>query len=139
MIEANGLKRAVGYIRVSTEGQAHDGVSLAAQKQKIEAFAALYEYELVTIVEDAGASAKTLDRPGLHAALQMFHGGEASILILAKLDRLTHSVANLAVLIETEFASYSLVSVAEQIDTATAAGRMVLNVLISVAQWNERR
>ena len=135
VFEADSRKRAVGYIRVSSEQQASDGVSLAAQKQKIEAFAALYEYELVAIVEDAGASAKTLERPGLQAALQMLHQGQASILIVAKLDRLTRSVADLAVLIENEFAHYSLVSVSEQIDTGTAAGRLVLNVLMSVAQW----
>jgi DNA invertase Pin-like site-specific DNA recombinase len=127
--------KAIGYIRVSTEQQASDGVSLSAQREKIEAFARLYEYELVAIIEDAGASAKTLDRDGLQDALGRLERGEAGALIVAKLDRLTRSVADLATLIEDHFTRFSLVSVGEQIDTSTAAGRLVLNVLMSVAQW----
>lgn len=127
--------KAVGYIRVSTEQQASDGVSLQAQREKIEAFARLYEYELIAIVEDAGASAKTLERDGLQEALTYLESGEAGALIVAKLDRLTRSVADLATLIEGHFSRFALVSVGEQIDTSTAAGRLVLNVLMSVAQW----
>ncbi len=56
--------RAVAYLRVSTEKQADKGVSLDAQRAKVEAYAQLYELELVDVVIDAGASAKTLDRPG---------------------------------------------------------------------------
>ncbi len=127
--------KAIGYVRVSTEQQASDGVSLQAQREKIEAFARLYDYELVAIVEDAGASAKTLERDGLREVLSRLESGEAAALIVAKLDRLTRSVADLAALIEEYFDRFSLVSVGEQIDTSTAAGRLVLNVLMSVAQW----
>lgn len=127
--------RLVGYIRVSTEQQATDGVSMAAQREKIEGYARLYDYELVAIVEDAGASAKSLDRTGLNRALAMLEAGEAEALIVAKLDRLTRSVRNLGDLLESHFTRFSLVSVGEQIDTSTAAGRLVLNVLTSVSQW----
>lgn len=127
--------KVVGYIRVSKEKQAQDGTSLEAQRAKIEGFAQLYDYDLVAIIEDPGESAKTLDRPGLQRVLSMLDNGEASGVIVAKLDRLTRSVADLADLIEGWFNRYSLVSVGEQIDTSTAAGRLVLNVLMSVAQW----
>jgi DNA invertase Pin-like site-specific DNA recombinase len=129
--------KAVGYIRVSTDSQAEHGVSLEAQKAKIEAYAALYELTLVDIVVDAGVSAKTLDRPGLTRALAMLRKGEASALLVAKLDRLTRSVKDLGTLVEDYFASdkITLLSVADAIDTRTAAGRLVLNVLGSVAQW----
>ena len=53
------MVKAVGYIRVSTEEQANSGVSLDAQKAKLEAYAALYDIELVGIEIDAGVSAKT--------------------------------------------------------------------------------
>ena len=53
--------RAVGYIRVSTDKQADHGISLDAQRSKLEAYAALYDIELVTVIVDAGVSAKTLD------------------------------------------------------------------------------
>jgi len=128
--------QAVGYIRVSTDGQAQDGVSLDAQKAKIEAYAGLYDIELVEVIIDAGASAKTLDRPGLNQALAMLEAGQAEALVVAKLDRLTRSVRDLDYLLENYFGDrFSLMSVSEQVDTRTASGRLVLNVLMSVAQW----
>lgn len=127
--------RAVAYLRVSTEDQAGKGVSLAAQRSKVEAYASLYELELVAMVEDAGLSAKTMDRPGLQQALAMLAKGKADALVVMKLDRLTRSVRDLGELLEGPFAKAALLSVSEQIDTRTAAGRLVLNVLASVAQW----
>jgi site-specific DNA recombinase len=129
--------KAVGYIRVSTDTQAEHGVSLDAQHAKLAAYAALYDLTLVEVIVDAGASAKTLDRPGLQRALGMLRKGKATALLVAKLDRLTRSVEDLGELIRTVFVpgKADLLSVGEQIDTRTAAGRLVLNVLGSVAQW----
>lgn len=128
--------RAVGYIRVSTDKQTEHGVSLDAQRTKLEAYAALYDIELVAVIVDAGVSAKTLQRPGLQQALGMLRRGEADALLVAKLDRLTRSVKDLGTLLDEYFADdFTLLSVADSIDTRTAAGRLVLNVLMSVAQW----
>jgi site-specific DNA recombinase len=128
--------KAIGYIRVSTEEQANHGVSLDAQRAKIEAYASLYDIELVEIIVDAGQSAKTLNRDGLQRALGMLKAGEVEGMVIVKLDRLTRSVRDLDVLLENYFAEkFSLMSVGEQIDTRTASGRLVLNVLMSVAQW----
>ena len=129
--------RAVGYIRVSTDKQADHGISLEAQKAKLEAYAALYELEMIDVIVDAGASAKTLQRPGLQQALAMLKAGAANALLIAKLDRLTRSVRDLGTLVDQYFSSdkITLLSVADNIDTRTAAGRLVLNVLGSVAQW----
>ena len=55
--------RAAAYLRVSTDEQASHGVSLEAQRAMVEAYAGLYGLELVAVVEDAGVSAKTLERP----------------------------------------------------------------------------
>ena len=67
----------------------------------------------------------------------MLKHGQADALLVTKLDRLTRSVKDLALLLEQYFApdKYTLLSVADSIDTRTAAGRLVLNVLMSVAQW----
>src|SRR6266849_3042786 len=129
--------KAVGYIRVSTDKQAEHGVSLDAQQAKFAAYAALYDLTLVEVIVDAGVSAKTLDRPGLQRALGMLRKGEAHALLVAKLDRLTRSVKDLGTLVENYFSSdtITLLSVADNIDTRTAAGRLVLNVLASVSQW----
>jgi DNA invertase Pin-like site-specific DNA recombinase len=135
---ATAMMKAIGYIRVSTEEQATVGVSLQAQREKIEAYAKLYDLELVEIIVDGGQSAKSLDRPGLDRALGMLRGRKADGLVVAKLDRLTRSVADLNCLIEgyfSEKAGRQLWSVADSIDTRSAAGRLVLNILASVSQW----
>jgi DNA invertase Pin-like site-specific DNA recombinase len=100
-------------------------------------YAQLYELELVEVVVDAGVSAKTLDRPGLQRALEMLKARQAEALLVVKLDRLTRSVVHLGQLVEDYFADrkWALLSVGEQIDTRSAAGRLVLNVLASVSQW----
>ncbi|MBX3233524.1 MAG: recombinase family protein [Labilithrix sp.] len=129
-------ERLIGYIRVSTEGQADGGVSLDAQRQKLAAYAVALDVELVRIVEDAGYSAKSLARPGLRAALRDLEEGRATGLLVAKLDRLTRSVRDLGALVDEYFSTrFALVSVADAIDTRTAAGRLVMNVLGAVSQW----
>lgn len=129
--------RTIAYLRVSTDKQAERGVSLDAQRAKVAAYAALYDLELVDVIVDSGASAKTLDRPGLTRALDQLRAGKASALLVVKLDRLTRAVRDLCELVERYFSGgkFALLSVAEQVDTRTASGRMVLNVLASISQW----
>ena len=119
--------RTVAYLRVSTDKQADRGVSLEAQRAKVESYAALYDLELVAIEVDAGESGKSLVRPALERALGMLRAGKADALLVVKLDRLTRSVRDLCDLVER--------SVGEQVDTRSASGRMVLNVMSSVGQW----
>ena len=129
--------KTIAYLRVSTDKQADRGVSLDAQRAKLRAYAELYELDLVEIIVDAGQSAKSLDRPGLQRALAMLKVGEAEALLVVKLDWLTRSVMDLGTLAERYFApgKAALLSVGEQIDTRSAAGRLVLSVLASVSQW----
>ena len=121
------------------EGGADRGVSLDAQRAKAEAYAALYDLELVAVEIDAGVSAKSLDRPALARALALLDAGEADALLVVKLDRLTRSVGDLGALVKRcNRGGWALLSVSEQVDTRTAAGRLVLNVLASVAEWGAR-
>uniref|UniRef100_UPI003983C2EA recombinase family protein n=1 Tax=Gemmatimonas sp. TaxID=1962908 RepID=UPI003983C2EA len=130
------LTRVVCYARVSTLGQAEGGVSLDAQVAKLRAFAEATDLEVVDVILDAGASAKTLDRPGLQRALAMLNGGEADGVLVTKLDRLTRSVRDLGDLVDRYFSSkFALLSVADSIDTRSASGRLVLHILGSVSQW----
>ena len=130
--------KVILYARVSTAEQASDGISLEAQASKMEAYASLYELEVVETITDPGESAKTLKRPGLQRALALLRDGVADGLVIAKLDRLTRNVGDWQRLIDGYFgekAGKQLFSVSDSIDTRTAAGRLVLNVLLSVAQW----
>jgi len=126
--------KAIAYIRVSTDKQADQGHSLLAQQEKVNAYASLYDLEIIDYVIETG-SAKNLNREGLQGALAAIKAGKADALIVVKLDRLTRSVADLGYLVETYFHKAGLLSVSEQIDTRSASGRLVLNVLASVSQW----
>lgn len=118
--------------------QAEGGISLDAQMAKMTAYAGLYDLEIIESVLDPGESGKTLNRPGLRRALGLLKAGKADGLLIVKLDRLTRSIADWQDLIDAYFGERGgkqLLSVNDSIDTRTAAGRLVLNVLITVAQW----
>ena len=123
-------------VRVSTDKQADGGVSLEAQTAKVRAMADVQDAHLLEVVTDAGVSAKTLQRPGLARVLGLVRARAVDMVLVAKLDRLTRSVRDLADLLDV-FAKHgvALVSVAESLDTGSAAGRLVLNVMASVSQW----
>jgi site-specific DNA recombinase len=127
--------KVIGYIRVSTSKQEQSGLSLEAQELKIRRYCELYDLELVDVVVDAGVTAANLKRDGIQSAIKRISSGEAEGLIIAKLDRLTRSIKDLNQLIEDVFTSAALISVSDQVDTNTPAGRLVLNILMSVAQW----
>jgi site-specific DNA recombinase len=128
--------KAIGYVRVSTEKQADFGVSLDAQTAKVRAMAVVQSAELVDLIIDAGESAKSLQRPGMVRLLALVDAGAVDTVIIAKLDRLTRSVADLAELLKRfERRGVSLVSVADSLDTRSAAGRLVLNIMVTVSQW----
>jgi len=127
---------AVGYIRVSTEEQANSGLSLSQQKSRIVAYAKATGLHLLEVIEDTGKSAKNLNRPGIQKALEMLREKQAQALVVLSLDRLTRSVKDLGFLVEFfEKSQAALVAVQDSINTLNAAGRLVLNVLGSIAQW----
>lgn len=120
--------QAVGYIRVSTQGQADDGASLEAQKARIRAWCLANEYELVALFEDRGISGKTTNRPAFTKALDTV--GQDIALVAYSLSRLTRSTKDMLHIAETlEKRGADLVSLTEKIDTTTAAGRMVFRML----------
>lgn len=125
----------IGYTRVSTEEQARDGYGLGAQHDAIEAEAARRGWE-VTWVEDGGQSGKSMNRPGLAYALSRLKTGQASGLVVSRLDRLSRSLLDFAGLIkQAEFEGWSLVSLDPPLDLTTPAGRMVAHVLASFAEF----
>ena len=128
--------KTLGYVRVSTDKQAERGISLEVQAEKIRAMAVVHESKLAEIIVDGGESAKSLNRPGMARLLAMVDAGEVQTVIIAKLDRLTRSVKDLCTLLERfERRGVALVSVAESLDTSSAAGRLVLNIMTAVSQW----
>lgn len=135
-MERSGTMKAIGYVRVSTGKQAEHGLSLEAQEARIRAMGLVRDVEIVEVVVDAGESAGTIVRPGLQRVLGMVDRREVDEVIVLKLDRLTRSVRDLADLLDRfEESGIALVSVCESLDTKSAAGRLVLNVMAAVSQW----
>jgi DNA invertase Pin-like site-specific DNA recombinase len=128
--------QAIGYTRVSTDQQADRGISLEAQRERVRGMAMVQGAELLDIVVDGGESAKNMNRPGLQRVLSLVNAGEVQAVIVAKLDRLTRSVKDLCALLELfEKRGVGLISVAESLDTTTAAGRLVITIMGAVSQW----
>ena len=135
--------QAIGYIRVSTNEQAESGLSLDAQRKKVEAQATLSDLELGAVLEDAGESASNLNRPAMTDLLNRIDSGQVDCVVVAKLDRLTRSIKDLSELLDRlEKAKRAdggkgvdLISTAESLDTSTATGRLVINIMASVSQW----
>ena len=68
--------------------------------------------------------------------LALVDSGEVQAVIIAKLDRLTRSVKDLCELLERfERRGVALISVAESLDTGSAAGRLVITIMAAVSQW----
>jgi site-specific DNA recombinase len=127
---------AIGYIRVSTEGQAREGVSLDVQRERIEAYATAKGLQLTDVLVDEGQSGKTIDRPALQALLECCRAGAVGHVIVWKLDRLTRRTRHLLNLVEDVFLAcrIELHSVSESLDTSTPHGRFVLTLFGGLAQ-----
>src|SRR5262245_7944396 len=122
----------VGYCRVSTAAQEQNGVSLAEQAHRIRAAAEAHGFQLAAVVDDPGVSGAMAPerRPGLSRVLAMLRQGKASGVVITKLDRLSRSVRDtLGLVEEAERRGWRIVSLGESLDTGTASGRLVLNVL----------
>ena len=129
------MMNVVGYIRVSTEEQAREGVSLAAQRAKIDAYALVKDWRVVEVIQD-DLTAKHLRRRGVQRLLALVARRQVGAVIVYKLDRLTRSVKDLNSLVELfDKKGVALVSLQESLDATTASGRLMMNLLASVSQW----
>jgi DNA invertase Pin-like site-specific DNA recombinase len=130
------MKQAIAYLRVSTDRQAVEGVSLEAQKAKVAAWCLLNDCELAAVYVDAGISGKRADnRPELQAALDHVCriGGCLVVYSLSRLARSTKDTLSISERLQKS--SADLVSLSEKIDTTTAAGRMVFKMLAVLAEF----
>lgn len=130
----------VAYVRVSTDEQADSGAGLAAQRAAISAEADRRGWTVIAWHEDAGISGKSIEgRPGLGAALHAVESREAAGIVVAKLDRLSRSLADFAALMaRAQRNGWNLVALDLGIDLATPAGEFMANVMASAAQWERR-
>lgn len=129
----------IGYLRVSTEEQAASGLGLEAQRETIQRYADAHGRD-IEWYEDAGLSAKDKNRPQLQAALARLHTTpkrrDVDGIVVAKLDRLSRSVHDFSgILALARARKWSVVAIDLGVDTSTSTGRLVANVMMSVAEW----
>jgi site-specific DNA recombinase len=132
--------KIIGYVRVSTDEQATNGVSLDAQEEKIRAYCKAKDWDLIDIVRDEGMSAKNLKRVGLQLILERVpkRNGKRGFdgILVVKLDRLTRSVGDLACLNKLfENNGVSFISISESVDTSTASGKLFHNIIACLSEW----
>ena len=131
----NNMK-AIGYVRVSTEDQAREGISLDNQKEKIQAYCTLNDLFLVEIIEDAGKSGKDLNREGIQSLMNGIKARSIDAIVVYKLDRLSRRVRDTLSLMDLiEKKSVAFHSITERIDTKSAMGKFFLNIMASMNQW----
>lgn len=129
------MKKAIGYIRVSTDRQAQEGVSLDAQRARIEQWCQQNGYHLQEVFVDAGLSGKSMaKRPALLKCLKEARRGMA--LVVYSLSRLARSTKDtLAISEQLTQAGADLVSLSEKLDTTTAAGKLMFQMLAILAEF----
>jgi DNA invertase Pin-like site-specific DNA recombinase len=130
------MKKAIGYVRVSTDEQAAEGVSLAAQRAKIKAYCTLKDLELVQIIEEGGGkSAKNLDRPGFKTVLDLTASGQTDAVVIVKLDRaFRNTVDALTVAKDFDQRGVALHSISESLDTRSALGKFFFTLTAALAE-----
>ena len=130
---------AIGYIRVSTEDQVKEGVSLDNQREKIKSYCHLKDFHLENIIEDAGISAKNLNRPGVKKVLEMARKKKIDAVVVYKLDRMFRSTVDA---LETtkmfDRWGISFHSIHETLDTKSAMGRFFFTLIAAIAEMERR-
>lgn len=124
------------YIRVSTQEQAQEGYSIAAQTERLTAYCNAQGWTDYKFYIDEGVSAKDTNRPKLNLLMEHVKGEQISMILVYRLDRFTRSVRDLYSLLETlEKHKCAFKSATEIYDTSTAMGRMFIGLVALLAQW----
>ncbi len=128
------------YARVSTQEQAVEGVSIAAQLAHLKAYAASQNWQVTGEDVDAGYSGGSDDRPGLHHLLIGARRGEFNIIAVAKLDRFFRNLRLLLnYLHEFEQLGIKFVSTQEMLDTSTPYGKFAVQLMGVIAEFERGR
>ena len=137
-------RKAIAYIRVSTDEQAISELSLEAQHREVVAYAERSGVDIVSVLADENESASTLNRPAVSGLLMQIDSGQVDAVIISKLDRLTRRIKDFMSLLQRMRKAkragggqgVDLISSAESLDTGSAAGQIVINIMDSVSQWD---
>lgn len=129
------------YCRVSTDEQAREGVSLDEQQVRLKSYCRAMGWDISPLIfVDDGYSAKSTDRPQLNKLLAKVRNGEISKIMVTKLDRMSRRLLDLLKMIDLfQEHDVSFISISESFDTNTPSGRLTLQVLGAVAEFERER
>lgn len=130
------------YIRVSeVRGRSGESfISPSDQKDRIVAWAKSQGHEIAEVHEELDVSGGTTDRPLLNEVMRRIEAGETGGVVVAKLDRFGRAlVGSLELIKRIQDAGGLFASVADNFDITTPTGRLVLNMMLSIAQWELER
>lgn len=129
----------IGYLRVSADEQAVSGLGLGDQRAVIAAEAARRGWADVEYLSDEGYSARSLSRPAIGTALDKLGKGQASVLVVSKLDRLSRSLLDFATLMDrAKREGWELVVLDLAIDTTVPSGQLMANVMAAFAEYERQ-
>ena len=130
--------KLIGYVRVSSEGQA-DNTSLDDQQEKIKAYCTALSHELVGTYQDVQSGGRSENRKGLQTAIADILAGKADGIIVLKLDRLGRRASDVLTLIDKELQpnNKALIVIDMNMDTSTPTGKLVLTMLAGVAEFEK--
>jgi len=131
-------RRMVGYVRVGPREPREGRPDPEDQRRAIEQACRERGWPLIGVEEEV-RSGRTLRREGLRRAVATCRSGAASGIVVARLDRLTYSLADLAELVsEAVRGGYGIVSLDPAVDLESDAGQAVAEVLAAAAEWMPR-
>lgn len=132
--------RAALYIRVSTDEQAREGFSIAAQRDRLTSYAESQQWEIYDYYVDDGYSAKDTKRPAFQRMFRDVEARKIDVILIHKLDRFTRNVRDLYdVLDKMNKFNVAFRSEQERFDTTTTMGRAMIGMLGIFAQWEREQ
>lgn len=121
------------YTRVSTEDQAREGFSLEAQRERLTAYCESQGWEVAEFYIDDGHSGRDVRRPAYQRMMEE-HDRWDMILVM-KMDRIHRNSKNFMIMMENlEKWGKKFTSMNESLDTSTAVGRFVVDIIQRIAQ-----
>jgi site-specific DNA recombinase len=135
LLVSRGKKRVILYIRVSTDRQAEEGRSPESQLQDMQAYCRRKGWEIVVVYRDEGLSCRLSDRPGLQQLLDGVRAGKVDVVMVYYINRFYRKLESLlAVMKLLHDCSVTFVSIHENIDFTTRWGKLILNILGTLAE-----
>jgi len=123
------------YVRVSTEEQAKEGLSVEAQIDKCNSYCQARDWEVYKVYRDAGFSAGSLNRPALELMMRDAQEKRFDIILVYKIDRFSRKLRDLIMVLEDlKDQKINFTSVTEQIDTTSAMGEAFFQIIGVFAQ-----